>query len=62
MVACSPVAPSPEFVELPAATWGAPIDCVVEFEKPGGTELRSQVRSSQPPDLSALSRAFWESS
>ena len=57
----SPVTPSPKFVELPAATWGAPIECLVEFEKPGGAKLRIQVRSSQLPDLSALSRAFWES-
>ncbi len=57
----SPVTPSPKFVELPAATWGAPIECLVEFEKPGGAKLRIQVRSSQLPDLSAVSRAFWES-
>ncbi len=57
----SPVTPSPKFVELPAATWGAPIECLVEFEKPGGAKLRIQVRSSQLPDLSALSRACWES-
>ena len=47
----SPVRLSPKFVELPAATWGAPIECVVEFEKPGGAKLRIQVRSSQLPDL-----------
>ena len=60
-VDCSPVTLSPKFVELPAATLGAPVECVVEFEKPGGAKLRIHVRSSQLPDLSALGRAFWES-
>ena len=57
----SPVMPSPKFVELPTATLGAPVECVVEFEKPGGAKLRIHVRSLQLPDLSALGRAFWES-
>ena len=42
---CSPETPSPKFVELPAATLGAPVECMVEFEKPGGAKLWIQVRS-----------------
>jgi hypothetical protein len=58
---CSPVEPLPKFVDLPAATLGGPIECVVEFENLGGVKLRIQVRSSQLPDLSAVSRAFCQS-
>jgi hypothetical protein len=53
--------PSPTFVALPTAPFGAACDCTIEIEKPCGTKLRVQLRGPQPPDLVALSREFGES-
>ncbi len=44
-------------MDLPAATLGGTVECVVESWKPGGTELRIQVVGSRLPGLAAPSTA-----
>lgn len=52
----------PAFVELvptglrPA---GGAAECLIELEDPRGATMRISLKGPEPPDLAALSRAFW---
>jgi len=49
------------FVELaPAAPAGWP-ECILELEAPGGAKMRVHLKGGQVPDMTALSRSFWNS-
>jgi len=53
---------APTFVELvPAgrAPAGAAAECVIELADVRGATMRISLKSPAPPDLAALSRAFW---
>ena len=53
--------PSAAFVELPASSVAGPVECLIEFEKPGGSRLRIQLKGAGIPDLAALGHGFWGS-
>jgi hypothetical protein len=47
------------FLELaPPASAGA-CDCTLELENASGVKMRVHLKSTQAPDLVALSRSFW---
>ena len=53
--------PSAAFVELPASSVAGPVECLIEFEKPGGSRLRIQLKGAGIPDLAGLGHGFWGS-
>jgi hypothetical protein len=48
------------FIELTAAASGGACRCDMEWESAGGAKMRVHLSSFQMPDLSALSRSFWD--
>lgn len=50
----------PSFLELVPPQVAA-CECVVELEDAGGAKMRIELKSSEAPDLVALSTAFWSS-
>ena len=48
----------PAFVELVTPARGAPAECILEIERPGGAKLRVELRGSGIPDLADLARRF----
>ena len=51
--------PATAFVELPPAVPVGPCDCTVEWEDAAGAKMRVHLKATPPPDLTALSRSFW---
>ena len=49
----------PAFVELMAPQTGSVSECLIELEGPRG-KMRIQWKGTTAPDLSGLSRVFWE--
>jgi hypothetical protein len=52
---------TPAFVELVPAVLGpvGSAECLIELEDPRGATMRISLKGTEPPDLAALSRAFW---
>ena len=50
-----------EFLELPVAAWPGVGECTLELEDAGGAKLRVHLKGFAAPDLTALSRSFWQS-
>ncbi len=48
------------FVELPPAAWPGSGECTLELEDAGGAKLRVHLKGFEAPDLTALSRSFWQ--
>lgn len=48
------------FVELPAGSLAGTAECVVEFEKSGGSRVRIQFKGCGIADLVTLGRSFWD--
>ena len=47
------------FLELPTALRDGSCECTVELEDSGGAKMRVHLKGSTVPDLTALSRSFW---
>ena len=47
------------FVELPAPSFTTSPNCVIEFVKPTGEQLRVHLPADRIPDVSTLCRDFW---
>jgi hypothetical protein len=50
---------TPSFVELISPGTASLPECTVEFEDPRGRKLRIHLKGAGAPDLTALTRAFW---
>jgi hypothetical protein len=48
------------FVEWPAAVPVTPCECVLELEDGRGAKMHVSVKTATTPDLTALSRSFWD--
>ena len=48
---------NPPFVELPPMPLAS--ECVIELEDGAGARLRMHLKGSDPPDVLALGRSFW---
>ena len=48
------------FVELPSPAQTVCGECVVEWESVAGAKMRVQLKGVTMPDLTALSRSFWD--
>jgi hypothetical protein len=55
----SRLASSSTFVELPSSALSVSSDCVIEWEDATGARMRVHVKGSNPPDVLALGRSFW---
>ena len=53
-------ATKPAFVELVAPSCAQLEECVIEFESSGGSKMRIQWKAADPPDWTALLRAWRE--
>ena len=49
--------PKSTFVELPSMPLAS--ECVIEFEDGSGASMRMHLKGTDPPDVLALSRSFW---
>ena len=49
----------PSFVELPACSFPASGECVIELENAAGSKMRIHLKGPHGPDLVALSGTFW---
>jgi len=52
--------PQSRFVELPSGSLTGPAECIVEFERSGGSRLRMQFKGCGIADLVTLGRSFWD--
>jgi hypothetical protein len=48
------------FVELPSLAQTADGECILELENVAGAKMRVQLKGVAMPDLTALSRSFWD--
>jgi hypothetical protein len=48
------------FVELPSLAQTADGECILELENAAGAKMRVQLKGVAMPDLTALSRSFWD--
>ena len=48
----------PAFVEFVTSDRGAPAECILEIERPGGAKLRLELRGSGIPDVADLALRF----
>jgi hypothetical protein len=48
------------FLELPAAAWVGAGECTLELEDASGAKLRIHLKGFEAPDVTALSRSFWQ--
>ena len=49
------------FLEVPAAAWVGSGECTLELEDADGAKLRIHLKGFEAPDLTGLSRSFWQS-
>ena len=52
--------PVVKFVELGPPSSASTSECLLELEHPRGAKMRVQLKGMQAPDLTALSRSFWD--
>jgi len=50
----------PAFVELALPSTVAVPECIVELENPRGSRMRIHLKGAGVPDLTVLSRSFWD--
>jgi hypothetical protein len=50
----------PTFLELAPPTRVDSCQCILELENASGAKMRVHLRGGETPDLTALSRSFWE--
>jgi hypothetical protein len=50
----------PAFIELALPSPVAVPECIVELENPRGSRMRIQLKGAGVPDLTLLSRSFWD--
>lgn len=50
----------PVFLEVPVSVGDHPVECVIEMEHPGGGRMRIHSTGAMMPDLTALTRSFWD--
>ena len=51
---------APSFIELTPALSGSVPECSIELESRNGAKMRIQIKGTEMPDLSVLSREFWK--
>jgi hypothetical protein len=49
------------FVEWPLSSRAGSCECILELEDAGGVKMRVHLKDIEAPDLTALSRSFWQS-